>query len=85
MDLKDSRTKIDDIDAEIVELLKKRFRISEEIGSKKRALNLTVEDRERDRKVLENYKAIADSDLDEVFLKELVELILRYSKRVQRK
>lgn len=85
MDMRDLRAEIDRIDAEIVKLLKKRFRKAELIGEKKRLLHLKVEDRKRDKEVLENYKRSADGELDNEFIERLVELILKYSKEVQKR
>jgi len=85
MDLNDSRAEIDRIDAELVELLKKRFKWAREIGMEKILRQMEIEDRLRDKEVLKNYKRLAEDELDEGFIEELVELILRYSKEVQRK
>ncbi len=85
MSLKDSRSEIDRIDAEIVELFKKRFTIAGQIGKMKNDRELEIEDSERDNQVLENYKRNAKRELDEEFIEELIELILRYSKKVQKR
>ena len=85
MDLNDSRAEIDRIDAGLVELLKKRFKWAREIGMEKSLRQMEIEDRLRDKEVLKNYKRLAEDELDEGFIEELVELILRYSKEVQRK
>jgi chorismate mutase len=84
MDLSASRAEIDRLDIEIIELLKKRFRKAGQIGKEKKAHKLKIEDWERDREVLKNYKTAARGQLDERFIEELVELILRYSKEVQK-
>jgi len=83
MDLEELRESIDRIDAEIVELLKKRFRIAGQIGEKKRSLELEVADAEREKEVLENYRRNAGDELDRGFVEELVELLLRYSREAQ--
>jgi chorismate mutase len=85
MNLKESRAEIDIIDTEIVKLLKKRFRISGQIGDEKRNLKLEIEDKKRDEEVLLNYMKESIEELDEEFINELVALILRYSKEVQKK
>ncbi len=84
MDLKESRAEIDKIDIEIGKLLKKRFAIAGQIGNMKNNLDLEIEDLERDKRVLENYKRQSGGELDEGFIEELVELILKYSKEVQK-
>lgn len=85
MSLNESRAEIDIIDTEIVELLKKRFRISGQIAGYKRNLKMEIEDRKRDVEVLNNYKKETVGALDEGFVEELVALILRYSKEAQKK
>jgi chorismate mutase len=85
MDLKDARAEIDGIDYEIVRLLKKRFTMAIQIGRLKNSLTMGIEDLERDRRVLENYKRQSGGELDEGFVEDLVELILKYSKEVQKK
>ena len=85
MDMSELRAEIDRIDSEIIRLLKTRFDVAREIGEAKKGLDLEVEDLSRDRLVLENYKENAGSELDEDFIEELVSLILRYSKEVQKK
>ncbi len=83
-DLKRMRVDIDMLDREIVELLKKRFKTSGLIGEMKQRERSKIEDREREREVLANYKAYAGGELDEGFIEELVKLILEHSREVQR-
>ncbi len=52
MDLEKLRTQIDEIDAEMVELYKKRLDIADQIGAWKRENNLPVYDSERERRLL---------------------------------
>lgn len=59
MSLEELRKQIDDVDARIVELIGERLRIAEEIGRGKRSKGRVIEDREREKKVLENVKRIA--------------------------
>jgi chorismate mutase/prephenate dehydratase len=59
MNLEELRKQIDDVDARIVELIGERVRIAEEIGKGKRARGSAIEDREREKKVLENVRRIA--------------------------
>lgn len=85
MDLSDLRSEIDRLDREITSLLKERFAVAREIGSVKNRQMKVVEDLKRDQVVLENYKQLASDSLDEQFIEELVSLILKYSKEVQKK
>jgi chorismate mutase/prephenate dehydratase len=59
MNLEELRKQIDDVDARIIELIGERLRIAEEIGRGKRSKGRVIEDREREKKVLENVRRIA--------------------------
>ena len=59
MNLEDLRRKIDEVDARIVELISERIRIAEEIGQGKKEESRLIEDRQRESRVLENVKSIA--------------------------
>ena len=59
MNLEDLRKKIDEIDAGIIELIGERIRIAEDIGRGKKKQSQLVEDKERERRVLENVRSIA--------------------------
>ncbi|MCR4708415.1 MAG: chorismate mutase [Clostridiales bacterium] len=59
MDLNELRSRIDEIDNEMVELYKKRLDTVAEIGAYKRANNLPVYDGERERKLLNKVSELA--------------------------
>lgn len=59
MDMNELRSRIDEIDAEMVELYKKRLGIVEQIGAYKRENGLPVYDGERERKLLDKAGAQA--------------------------
>lgn len=59
MELENLRRKIDEIDMKIVKLIAERIRIAEEVGKEKEEKAKQIEDRERERIVLENVKNIA--------------------------
>ncbi|RMF88957.1 MAG: hypothetical protein D6733_07395 [Methanobacteriota archaeon] len=84
MDIGDIRTEIDELDARIMELFRERFRKTEEIGRRKRESGMEIEDLDREREVLENFKRHG-SGVEEGFIERLVALILEYSKEVQRR
>jgi chorismate mutase/prephenate dehydratase len=84
MSIKTARAEIDEIDAEIIKLLKKRFELSREIGKIKRQLKKDIEDGNRDQEVVNNYRKRAENKLSEDFLEDLVRLILKYSKEAQK-
>jgi len=62
MNLEELRKKIDEIDAEVVELIGERIRIAQEIGERKRAGGKQINDRQREGKVLEHIKGLARSE-----------------------
>ncbi|MBA7640292.1 Bifunctional chorismate mutase/prephenate dehydratase [subsurface metagenome] len=79
MNLEELRKKIDDVDARVVELIGERIRIAEEIGRGKRAKGSSIEDREREKAVLENVKHIArkqNIDIDGEALESIYERII---------
>jgi len=84
MSLEDLRGKIDEVDAKIVGLIGKRIRIAEAIGKEKKKQKKQIEDREREARVLENVKSIAQK---ENISQEDVELVYRQiiasSKQIQ--
>ncbi len=73
------RKEIDRIDKEIVELLIQRMNISRKIGKSKEK----VTDKSREMKVILNVLNRAEERIDPVFLRELYELIITESKRLQ--
>jgi len=62
MSIEDLRREIDETDARIVKLIAERIRIAEEIGREKREQGKQIVDRDRERKVLENIKSIAQEE-----------------------
>ncbi|MBU2609312.1 MAG: chorismate mutase, partial [Chloroflexi bacterium] len=59
MNLDDLRKKIDETDAQIVRLIAERLRIAEDVGKNKREHGNQIEDKGRERVVLDNVKALA--------------------------
>lgn len=59
MSLENLRKQIDEVDARITKLIGERIRIAEEIGRGKRAKGWSIEDREREKRVLENVRRVA--------------------------
>lgn len=79
MSLEKLRKQIDDVDARITELIGERMRIAEEIGRGKRAKGRSIEDREREKRVLENVKRIVreqNIDIGGEELKNIYERII---------
>jgi len=71
MSLEKLRKQIDNVDVRITGLIGERIRIAEEIGRGKRAEGRSIEDREREKKVLEHVKRIAREQNIEIGGEEL--------------
>ena len=73
MSLEDLRKKIDEADAHIVRLIAERIKVAEQIGEEKRKQGKQISDNERERRVLENVRTIAQQeklipeDVEEVY------------------
>ncbi len=84
MSLEDLRKKIDETDTKIVELIGERTRIAKEIGKKKEKLGIQIEDKEREKVVLEKVKGIAQSEnISQEDIESIYRQIVTISKRVQ--
>ena len=84
MSLENLRRKIDAADAEIVHLIAERIKITQEIGKEKRGAGKQIEDRERERKVLENIRQIAkEKGLSQNDIESIYQQIISISKRRQ--
>ena len=80
--LKNERSTIDRLDAIIVNALIERFSVTKRIGLLKATNNIETYDSEREKtqvKTLE--KLIKGSDLDKIFIVNLMELITKESKK----
>lgn len=82
LNLSKLREEINKIDAILLLLLKKRFKISEDIGKYKVKNNLPVEDKKREKEIVNS--RIAISGLNKEFISDLFNLIFKESKRLQR-
>ena len=84
MSLEDLRRKIDEADTKIVQLIAERIRIAQEIGKEKQEKGQQIEDRERERKVLENVRRIAQKkSLNQQDIENIYKQIVTVSKRGQ--
>lgn len=85
-ELDNFRKKINKIDLELFELIKKRMEVSKKIGNFKKQNNLPILDVKREKKIFEKLKKLAEEkNLDKAFIKELFELIIKKSKEEQNK
>ncbi|MBI2860477.1 MAG: prephenate dehydratase [Chloroflexi bacterium] len=84
MNLEDLRKRIDELDARIVDLISQRVRLAEEIGRGKREENRLIEDKERERRVLEHVKALArDGNVNQEDIEEIYRRIIAACKSIQ--
>lgn len=75
------RKQIDNIDSKIIKLIEKRFEISREIGKLKRENGFEIEDKKREKEIIEN--RISNSKLSKEFTMNLFNLIFKESKIMQ--
>ncbi len=84
MSLEDLRREIDEADTRIVQLIAERISIAQEIGKEKKRQGTQLEDRERERKVLENVRRIArEKSLNQQDIENIYKQIVTVSKRRQ--
>jgi chorismate mutase len=84
MEIADWRKRIDEIDAQLAELLCERSRCVIEIGKIKRRQNLTVYDPDREEEILSRVTRNNRGPLENEALKRLFERILDESRRVEK-
>ena len=75
------RLEINNIDNNIMDLLSQRMEVSIKVGEYKRKNNMKVYDATREKKLIE--RLINYNNLDEEFIKELWNTIMKYSKGIQ--
>jgi chorismate mutase/prephenate dehydratase len=84
MRLEDLRKKIDETDAKIVKLIGDRIRIAEEVGEEKKEQGKRIEDWEREHRVLENVRGIAqDENISQEDIENIYRRVLTASRRIQ--
>ena len=84
MSLEDLRRKIDEADAGIVKLIAERIRLAREIGKVKQKIGKQIEDREREKQVLENVKGVARGEsISPEDVESIYKQIVAASKRIQ--
>lgn len=80
-ELENLRLKINEIDNNIINLLSQRMKISYKVGDYKRVNNMKVYDQSREKELID--RLIKYSNMDEEFIKDLWDTIMKYSKQVQ--
>ena len=77
------RQKIDNLDEEIIKLLKLRMRISKEVGLLKEKLHIPIEDKSREMEIIERLTSKAGKNLTEEQLIRIFTAVFKSSKQVQ--
>ena len=78
------RQKIDTLDEEIIQLLKKRMGISKEVGKLKEKLDIPVEDMGREQEIIDRLTQQAGRNLSEEQLIRIFTAVFKSSKQIQR-
>ena len=84
MDIADWRTKIDEIDRKLVELLNQRAQAAREIGRLKKNTNLPIYEPERERIVFENVQQVNRGPLPSRDLAQIYERIMDVMRKLQK-
>ena len=79
------RTKIDQIDRDIIDLLITRQALSKEIGALKKELQIPVEDTSREQEIIDRLTHSAAGNLTEEQLIRIYKAVFTSSKQVQNK
>lgn len=77
------RQQIDDIDEDVIQLLKKRMSISKEVGKLKEELHIPVEDKNREEEIIHRLTQHAGRNLTEEQLIRIFTAVFKSSKQVQ--
>ena len=86
MSLEELRGKIDETDTNIVKLISERIRIAQEIGEEKKKRGKQIDDKEREKGVLENIKSLArDENISQEVIERIYREIVTACKRTQGK
>ena len=78
------RERIDEIDEEIIQLLKKRMGISNEVGKLKEELHIPVEDKKREKEMIDRLTKKAGKNLSEEQLIRIFTSVFKSSKQIQK-
>ena len=77
------RQKIDKLDEDIIQLLKRRMGISKEVGKLKEELDIPVEDKEREKEIIDRLTQHAGRNLSEEQLIRIFTAVFKSSKQAQ--
>ncbi|ADZ10129.1 chorismate mutase [Methanobacterium lacus] len=84
--LQESRTKIDEMDELLIDLVEKRTLLARDIVNAKLVLGIEIEDKKREAYIHEKIKQIArEKNIDEVSLTSIIKILTDMSKKEQNK
>jgi chorismate mutase len=83
MDIEHWRKEIDDIDAELLQLLNMRARLALKVGALKQGQDLPICDPDRERDVLQRLEEINNGPLDQRAIGKVFRRIIRESRRLE--
>src|SRR6516165_7061699 len=83
MSINDWRSRINDLDRELLRLLNERARIALRVGESKKEAGVSVCDHTREREVIERMCRVNEGPLDDRAIVELYRAIIHESRRIQ--
>lgn len=83
--LKNLRSKVDDIDSQILSLIKKRLNLVTKIGQYKKENNIKIKDLKREKEVLDKIvKKAEEFNLSGIFIKKIWQILFKESYRQEK-
>ena len=79
----DLRKTIDELDQEIIRLLKERMCVSKKVGALKEKLHIPIEDQNREKEIIERLTQQVGKNLTEEQLIRIFTAVFKSSKQVQ--
>ncbi len=83
--IKELRNSIDKVDDQIFDLILKRFDYVEKIGSIKKAINMSVDDKAREKIIIERLSEKLSTKINYKEIKKIIGPIISISKDIQRR
>jgi chorismate mutase len=83
MDISDWRSRIDELDRKLVELLSQRAQAAHEIGKLKRGAGMPIYEPDRERTVFSNVQSINPGPLPDRDLRRIFERIMDIMRQIQ--
>ena len=82
--LKKLRKEIDDIDSKILSLIEQRMKVVCEVGDLKKDLEISVEDLNREKEIIQRLTSNSSKNLTEKQLIRIFSAVFKSSKQIQR-